>query len=55
MCNVYNLRHSAEAILDIARAMQCPVTDLTDFPPRHRNAILGRGLILRPGVDGPLI
>ena len=55
MCNAYNLRHSAEAILDIARAMQRPVTDLTDFPPRHRIRIRGRGLILRPGGDGALI
>ena len=55
MCNAYNLRHSAQAILDIARAMQRPVTDLTDFPPWHRIGIRGRGLILRPDGDGPLI
>ena len=55
MCNAYNLRHSAEAILDIARAMQRPVTDLTDFPPRHRIGIKGRGLILRPDYDGALV
>ena len=55
MCNVYNLRHSAEAILDIARAMQRPVTGLTDFPPRRRIGIRGRGLILRPDGGGPLV
>lgn len=55
MCNAYNLRHSAAAILDIARAMQRPVTDLTDFPPRHRVGIKSRGLILRPDGEGPLI
>ena len=55
MCNAYNLRHSAEAILDIARAMQRPVTDLTDFPSRRRIGIRGRSLILRPDGDGPLI
>ena len=55
MCNAYNLRHSTEAILDIARAMQCPVTDLTDFPPLHRIGIRRRGLILRPAGEGPLV
>ena len=36
MCNAYNLRHRNEAILDIARAMQLPLADLPEFPPRHR-------------------
>jgi hypothetical protein len=33
MCNAYNLRHRAEAILDLARAMQLPIDPLPDFPP----------------------
>ena len=48
MCNAYNLRHRNEAILDIARAMQLPLADLPEFPPRHRIGIKQRGLILRP-------
>ena len=55
MCNAYNLRHRNEAILDIARAMQLLFADLPEFPPRHRIDIRGRGLILRPAGDGPLI
>jgi putative SOS response-associated peptidase YedK len=48
MCNAYNLRHGAEAILDIARAMRVhAVPDLPPFPPRHRIGIRQRGLILR--------
>ena len=54
MCNAYNLRHRNEAILDIARAMQLPLDDLPEFPPRHRIGIKQRGLILRPSGDGPL-
>ena len=54
MCNAYNLRHRNEAILDIARAMQLPLADLPEFPPRHRIGIKQRGLILRPGGDGAL-
>jgi putative SOS response-associated peptidase YedK len=54
MCNAYNLRHRNEAILDIARAMQLDLTDLPEFPPRHRIGIRNRGLILRPNGDGPL-
>ena len=54
MCNAYNLRHRNEAILDIARAMQLAVSDLPEFPPRHRIGIKQRGLILRPSTDGPL-
>lgn len=54
MCNAYNLRHRAEAILDIARAMRVhSVPDLPAFPPRHRIGIRQRGLILRcDGDDG---
>lgn len=33
MCNAYNLRHREAAILDIARAMQRPVSDLPEFRP----------------------
>jgi putative SOS response-associated peptidase YedK len=54
MCNAYNLRHRNDAILDIARAMQLPLLDLPDFPPRHRIGIKQRGLILRPDTDGAL-
>ena len=54
MCNAYNLRHRNEAILDIARAMQLPLLDLPEFPPRHRIGITDPGLILRPQKDGPL-
>ena len=54
MCNAYNLRHRNEAIIDIARAMQLALTDLPEFPPRHRIGIKQRGLILRPACDGPL-
>ena len=35
--------------------MQRPVTGLTDFPPRRRIGIRGRGLILRPDGGGPLV
>ena len=55
MCNAYNLRHGAEAILDIARAMRCPISGLSDFPPWHRIWIKQRGLILRPNYDGALV
>ena len=55
MCNAYNLRHRNKVILDIARAMQLPLTNLTDFPPPHRVGIRGRGLILRPDGGGPLV
>lgn len=55
MCNAYNLRHREAAILDIARRMQLPLTDLPEFPPRHRIGIRNRGLILRPDGDGPLV
>jgi putative SOS response-associated peptidase YedK len=56
MCNTYNLRHRNEAILDIARALQLPLTpDLPEFPPRHRIGIRRQGLILRPDKDGALI
>ena len=48
MCNAYNLRHRNEAILDIARAMQLPLLDLPDFPPRHR----GRAPWLAAGRPG---
>jgi putative SOS response-associated peptidase YedK len=54
MCKAYNLRHRNDAILDIARAMQLPLLDLPDFPPRHRIGIKQRGLILRPDQDGAL-
>jgi putative SOS response-associated peptidase YedK len=55
MCNAYNLRHREAAILDIAGRMQLPLTDLPEFPPRHRIGIKQRGLILRPDGDGPLV
>src|SRR3954468_20100977 len=55
MCNAYSLRNRNEAILDIARAMQLPLADLPEFPPRHRIGIKNRGLILRPAGDGPLV
>lgn len=55
MCNAYNLRHGAGAILDIARAMQLPLdVGLPEFPPRHRIGIKQRGLILRPRQNGTL-
>ena len=54
MCNAYSLRHRAEAILDIARAMQLPVDPLPEFPPRHRIGIRQGGLILRPRGEGAL-
>ena len=55
MCNAYNLRHRNAAILDIARAMQLPlISDLPEFPPRHRIGIRQRGLILRPAKDDAL-
>lgn len=54
MCNAYNLRHRNGAILDIARAMQLPLLDLPEFSPLHRIGIRQRGLILRPGANGPL-
>ena len=31
MCHAYNLRHRNEAILDIARAMQLPLTTCRTF------------------------
>ena len=55
MCNAYNLRHRNEAILDIARAMQLSLSDLPEFPPRHRIGITDPGLILRSRKDGPLV
>jgi len=39
----------------MARAMQLPLTDLSEFPPRHRTGIRRWGLILRPQGDGSLI
>ena len=54
-CNAYNLRHREAAILDLARAMQLELTDLPEFPPRHCIGIRGRGLILRPDGNGPLV
>lgn len=53
VCNAYNLRHRNEAILDIARAMHLSLSDLPEFPPRHRIGIRNRGLILRPTPASP--
>src|SRR4051794_11459509 len=52
MGKAYDLRRRNEAILDIARAMQLPLDELPEVPPRRRIGIKQRGLILRPGGEG---
>lgn len=55
MCNAKNLRHRADAIVDLALAMQLamPMDDLPEFEPRYRIGIKQQGLILKP-LDGRL-